>query len=96
MNEKKEHWWTKLKEKWQNTDEHTKNCVKCWAIGLATGGIVGGATVGSIVSMKANQDIAQITEDACSEAIKAYDQGVFDGAMDPEGSLYSLKKLGKL
>ena len=92
MKEKKEHWWTKLKKIWQNTDEQTKTCVKCWAMGLATGGIVTGAAVETIAKMKANKDIAQITNYACSEITKSYRQGVFDGATDPDGSFIYLKE----
>ena len=94
MKEKKKHWWTKLKEKWQTSDEGTKNCVKSWGIGLLTGGIVGAAAGSLITNHIANNDINEITDFASNECVRAFDQGVIEGAKNPQ-LLQVMKDLGK-
>lgn len=95
MKEKKTHWWSKLKDIWANTDQGTKNLVKCSAMTFVTGAIVSGITVNAIDNYKANKDIAEITKFAGEECVRAYDQGVYDGATNPE-LLKNLKDLGRI
>ena len=80
---KKKRWWNKLADKWRNADKSTKDLIKASAMSFALGGIVGGISSGTIVDRKAKNDIEELTKDAMVECVKAYDQGVKDGAKDP-------------
>jgi hypothetical protein len=91
---KKKHWWNKIGDWWRSLDNDQKNLLIAGAVGAASG--AAGAAVGVAVNNALWQrEFDQLTIDASTQAINAYDQGVFDGATNPS-LLRNLRDLGRI
>lgn len=95
MHEKKKHWWTKLKEKWQELSPAEQACVISATTGAVTSIAIGASVTHSVDRKIHTREMDELEQTACNEAIRAYDQGVIDGATNPM-LLRSLKDLGRI
>lgn len=92
---KKESWWQRLKRRWENLSDADKVCLISTTT-AAVSGVAAGIYIGATVTNKQWQrDFDDLTISASNEAIRAYDQGVFDGATNPM-LLRNLKDLGRI
>lgn len=92
---KKESWWQRLKRRWENLSAEDKVCIISTTTAAASG-VVAGIYIGTAAANKQWQrDFDDLTISASNEAIRAYDQGVFDGATNPM-LLRNLKDLGRI
>lgn len=69
----------KIRTWWENLDRTTKNCIGGAAMFLV-GSVAGGLIAKQVSDAQYAEDLEEITNFAAAEAIKAYDQGVIDGA----------------
>ena len=84
MNEKKKHWWTKLKEKWNDLCDEDKTILQCLLITGITGAVTGAGVTATVLNKKHAREMDELTQYACHESAIAYDTGVVDGATNPE------------